>query len=44
MAIHYVRFMTNRKAFFHGMRCSRAWCGTPPILGAVNIPFALMHF
>ena len=21
----------------HGMRCSRAWCGTPPILGVVNM-------
>ena len=21
----------------NGMRCSRAWCGTPPILGVVNM-------
>ena len=22
---------------YHGMRCSRLWCGTPPILGVVNM-------
>ena len=25
------------KCFFVGMRRSRAWCGTPPILGVVNM-------
>ena len=25
------------RAVIHGMQRSRAWCGTPPILGVVNM-------
>ena len=28
---------SHHKHNHHGMRCSRAWCGTPPILGVVNM-------
>ena len=31
------RLDTDTHIFFRGMQRSRAWCGTPPILGVVNM-------
>ena len=36
-ADHKSALAKAEKAQGNGMQCSRAWCGTPPILGVVNM-------